>query len=116
MPYPEESALPEISAAEAIVAVRAGAYLLDVREQHEWDMGHAPEAHLLPMSALVERLGEIPDDTPLLVVCHSGMRSERVTQYLVNEGYVASNVAGGMVAWNAAGGEIEADGPGTARV
>lgn len=113
---PDESDLPEVSASEAIAAVREGAYLLDVREQHEWDAGHAPQAHLLPMSALVERVGEIPRDEPLLVVCHSGMRSERVAQYLLQEGYDVSNVVGGMVAWNAAGGEIESDGPGTARV
>jgi rhodanese-related sulfurtransferase len=116
MPFPDEAALPEISAAEAITAVEAGAYLIDVREQHEWDAGHAPRAHLLPMSALLERLGDIPAETPLLVVCHSGMRSERVTQYLLGEGYDATNVAGGMMAWNAAGGEIESDGPGTPRV
>ncbi|CAN5328504.1 rhodanese-like domain-containing protein [soil metagenome] len=116
MPYPEESALPEVSAAEAVTAVRAGAYLIDVREQYEWDAGHAPQAHLVPMSALLERLGDIPAETPLLVICHSGMRSERVTEYLLREGYEASNVAGGMIAWNAAGGEIESDGPGTARV
>ena len=108
--------LPEVSAAEAIFAVKAGAYLVDVREQHEWDAGHAPQAHLLPMSSLLERIGEIPADVPVLVVCHSGMRSERVTEYLLREGYEASNVTGGMLAWNAAGGEIDADGPGTPRV
>ena len=108
--------LPEVSATEAILAVKAGAYLVDVREQHEWDAGHAPQAHLLPMSSLLERIGEIPADVPVLVVCHSGMRSERVTEYLLREGYEASNVTGGMLAWNAAGGEIDADGPGTPRV
>ena len=116
MPTSEESALPEISAADAIAAVESGGYLIDVREQHEWDAGHAPKAHLLPMSTLLERIGEIPAETPLLVVCHSGMRSERVTEYLLREGYDATNVSGGMMAWNAAGGEIESDGPGTPRV
>jgi len=92
-----------VTAAEAIID--EDGWLLDVREQHEWDAGHAPEAHHIPMSQLTERQGELPDGR-ILVVCLSGGRSERVTQALEGAGYRAINITGGMIAWQAAGGAV----------
>lgn len=103
---PVDDSMPEVDAAEAIALVAAGGYLLDVREQDEWDSGHAPDAHLLPMSELQQRVAELPENTPLLVICHSGMRSQRVTSFLLDDGFDATNVVGGMLAWQAAGGEV----------
>jgi rhodanese-related sulfurtransferase len=91
---------------EAIVLVENGTVLLDVREQDEWNAGHAPSAVLLPMSEIQSRLAEIPENQPILVICHSGMRSQRVTDFLLAEGYDATNVSGGMVAWQAAGAPV----------
>lgn len=98
-----------LTAAEAIDLVKHGAYLLDVREQHEWDAGHAPDAHLLPMSELNERVSEIPDDREVLVVCHLGGRSAQVAAALLRNGYTAVDVLGGMVAWHDAEGELTTD-------
>jgi rhodanese-related sulfurtransferase len=100
----------EISATEAIARDADGAWLLDVREQVEWDAGHAPSATLIPMGELSDRIGEVPDDAPILVVCHTGYRSWVVTKALVNAGYDAVNVAGGMEAWESAGGVVVRDG------
>ncbi len=108
--------LPEISATEAIRLVKAGRYLIDVREQDEWDRGHAAGAHFVPMSRLGELVDDIPKDRQVLVVCHSGGRSARVTRSLVTAGYDAVNVAGGSSAWAAADGPLESDGPGAARI
>jgi rhodanese-related sulfurtransferase len=83
--------------------------LLDVREADEWAAGHAPSARHLPMSELTGRLGELPDDDPLYVVCRSGGRSARVVAYLAGQGYPAVNVDGGMQAWSAQGREVVAD-------
>ena len=99
----------ELTAAEAIAEVTGGAYLLDVREQHEWEAGHAPAAHLLPMSQLNERVAEVPDDREVLVVCHLGGRSAQVTATLRRNGYNAVDVLGGMVAWQIAEGELTTD-------
>lgn len=98
-----------VTAADAITEVSKGAYLLDVREQHEWDAGHAPDAHLLPMSQLNERIAEVPQDHEVLVVCHLGGRSAQVTAALRNAGYDAVDVLGGMVAWADAQGELTTD-------
>ncbi|RKR74079.1 rhodanese-like domain-containing protein [Frondihabitans australicus] len=98
-----------VTAAEAVAEVEAGAYLLDVREQHEWDAGHAPAAHLLPMSQLSARVEEIPQDSEVLVVCHIGGRSAQVTAALRNAGFDAVDVLGGMVAWADAQGELTSE-------
>ena len=99
----------EVTAEEAIALVAEGVYLLDVREQHEWDAGHAPAAHLLPMSQLAERLDEVPDDREVLIVCHLGGRSAQVTSALRGRDFRAVDVLGGMVAWQNAEGELTTD-------
>lgn len=73
--------------------------LLDVRENDEWAAGHAPDAVHVPMSELTGRLADVPQGEPLYVICRSGGRSERVTQYLNANGWEAVNVAGGMSVW-----------------
>jgi rhodanese-related sulfurtransferase len=100
-----ESDRPEVTAEEAVSALAAGTFVLDVREQYEWDEAHAPGATLIPLSELGERVDEVPTDQAVLVVCHSGMRSARATDALRGIGVDARNVAGGMLAWR------DADGP-----
>ena len=97
---------PETTAADAVDAVAQGIFLLDVREQNEWVEGHAPGATLIPLSELSERTAEVPQGRPVLVVCHSGMRSARATEALRGVGVDAVNVAGGMLAWRDAGGDV----------
>ncbi|MDQ1688636.1 MAG: hypothetical protein QOK42_1611 [Frankiaceae bacterium] len=72
--------------------------LLDVREQHEWDAGHAPGALHIPMSQIEGRVGEVPAGD-VYVVCRSGMRSAQVSAWLAAQGRPAANVDGGMEAW-----------------
>jgi len=94
---------PEISATEAVDRLTGDAVLLDVREQHEWDAGHAPQARHLAMSELAGRIDEVPNDVPVICVCHGGGRSSSVAMALHQAGYNAFNMRGGMVAWHAAG-------------
>jgi rhodanese-related sulfurtransferase len=81
----------------------SGAYLLDVREVDEWECGHAPEAVHLPMSELMARVGEVPADREIYVICKVGGRSAQVVGYLNAQGRETVNVSGGMLAWAAAG-------------
>lgn len=100
-----------VAAAEAIRRVTAGeTWLLDVRENHEWEAGHIDTAHHIPMGELQARQDEIPADTPILVICHLGQRSWTVTDALVRAEYPAENVEGGMDAWRAAGGFVSRSG------
>ena len=101
--------LPEVTVDEAIAQVADGTILVDVREQDEWDAGHAPDARLLPLSELQERYRELPADSRFLVVCHAGGRSLRATKFLQEQGFDAVNVVGGMTAWAAADGPLTAN-------
>jgi len=101
----------QIPAEDAIQLVAGGGWLLDVREPGEWEQGHAPEAHLIPMGQIMDRIDEIPSEADVVVVCHSGYRSWQVTKALVEAGYDAVNVSGGMEAWQSAGGVVVTDGP-----
>ena len=81
-----------------------GPLLVDVREQEEFDEVRAPGAVLLPMSTLAARIGELPADRPLMIVCHTGNRSSAVTGFLARSGRTdVVNVAGGMDAWERKG-------------
>ena len=99
--------IPTIDVAEAERRLRedpAGPILLDVREPNEFIEVRAPGAVLLPTSAFMARVGELPPDRPLLVVCHVGGRSAAVAGYLIRAGRPGVvNVAGGMDAWARAG-------------
>lgn len=78
-----------------------GVLLLDVREPAEWAEGHAPNAFHQPLGRLDP--AQLPKVGAVLVICRSGNRSARATQALIDAGIDASNVSGGMNAWNAAG-------------
>ncbi|MEE1618036.1 rhodanese-like domain-containing protein [Brachybacterium sp. J153] len=90
--------------------VPEGAHLIDVREQSEWDAGHAPAARHLAASSLLEKLDELPEDGDLYIVCRSGGRSFQVSQWLNANGYDAINVAGGMDQWFESGLPMVSDG------
>lgn len=84
-------------------AVPKDGFVLDVREMDEWQAGHAPDAVHIPLGELPARWRELPDDAALYVVCRSGGRSAQATKALNQAGRNASNVAGGMQAWQQAG-------------
>jgi rhodanese-related sulfurtransferase len=80
--------------------------LLDVREDDEWTAGHAPQAVHVPMGQVSLRVKEIAasfPESPVYVVCRSGMRSAQITAYLLEIGLDAVNVEGGMESWVADG-------------
>ncbi len=87
---------------------RDDVYVLDVREQSEYDEKHIPNVTLLPMSEIQNRLDEIPTDKEVIVTCRSGNRSGQVTQFLEQNGFEnVHNMAGGIVAWEQAGFPVE---------
>jgi glyoxylase-like metal-dependent hydrolase (beta-lactamase superfamily II)/rhodanese-related sulfurtransferase len=80
------------------------AIVLDVREPEEYAQGHVPGAINLPQADLASGLGELPQDTPLILICRSGARSLRAAQFLRQVGLEKLlNVQGGTLAWRAAG-------------
>ena len=77
-------------------------YLLDVREPWEWAVSNLAErgARLIPLGELEGRLGEIPEDRPVVVYCRTGQRSWDAAQMMRRSGREdVSNLKGGLVAW-----------------
>lgn len=97
---PDEA--PEVDVTEAARRFRAGeAILLDVREPSELKRAAVQGALHIPMRQVPARIGELPQDKPILVLCHHGGRSEVVANWLRSNSIDASNVAGGIAAWAA---------------
>ena len=94
---------PTVTVVDVASAIDDGsAYLLDVREPFEFDVARVDGAALIPLGALPTRAGELPADQPIHVICRSGNRSDTAARALVNAGFDAYNVEGGMLAWQAA--------------
>ena len=74
--------------------------LLDVRSLGEWKGGHAKGAVHIPLNEIEQRIGEIPKDKPVVVICASGMRSSMCATILGQAGYQeVYNYSGGMGRW-----------------
>jgi NADPH-dependent 2,4-dienoyl-CoA reductase/sulfur reductase-like enzyme/rhodanese-related sulfurtransferase len=71
--------------------------LLDVREPVELAVENAPGAMNIPLGQLRARLGELPRDREILVICRSGQRAYLATRILLQKGFRARNLAGGML-------------------
>ena len=74
--------------------------LLDVREPHELEICKFADSLDIPMHNVPANLEQIKQAAPLVVVCHSGMRSWQVTQWLRQNGVNdVSNLRGGIDSW-----------------
>jgi rhodanese-related sulfurtransferase len=95
----------EISVSEAAEALRQPRppLLLDCRTPEEFATASIAGAMLLPMQELPDRVGELAgrESEPIIVHCHHGMRSLRVTKWLRDRGFaLAQSMAGGIDAWS----------------
>jgi rhodanese-related sulfurtransferase len=91
------------------MASSQGALLLDVREPDEYAAIHAPNAKLIPLGEIGQRLKELEayKDKPIVVMCRSGRRSAKAVALLQEAGFTrVSNVQGGIQAWEQAGLEV----------
>jgi len=74
--------------------------ILDVREPQEWDIVHFPDAKLIPLGEVPERMHELDTADEIIVHCHHGMRSARAIAFLQKMGFQKlKNLAGGIDAW-----------------
>ncbi|AVV45211.1 MBL fold metallo-hydrolase [Streptomyces sp. P3] len=81
--------------------------LLDIREIHEWNTGRIPGSRHIPMDEVPDRLGELDPGHPVLVICRSGRRADRISSWLGGRGYDARTLTGGIVRWQRDGGPLE---------
>jgi molybdopterin/thiamine biosynthesis adenylyltransferase/rhodanese-related sulfurtransferase len=96
----------QITPDEAAVRMRAGALLIDVRDEHERALGMAGGARGIDRAALeADPAGVLPDfDSEILLLCQRGQRSQQVAMSLEARGYGnLTSIEGGTEAWAAAG-------------
>jgi len=76
-------------------------FVLDVRNLYEYDICHLPQATLIPMNTIPNNVRRIPQDRPVVVHCHHGIRSANVIQYLEQTHGFRNlyNLEGGIDAW-----------------
>lgn len=93
-----------VSAAEAKKMIeKKEVTVIDVRTEEEFASGHIPNAKLLPLQQLQDRLGELDKNQAYLIVCRSGNRSAQASEILANEGFShIYNMIGGMSKWDGA--------------
>jgi len=89
----------EVSREEAQKLVADGAQLVDVRADHEWEVGRIAGATHLPLAELAERAGEIDKERPVVVYCRGGNRSSMATAALAEAGYDAVKLTEGITGW-----------------
>lgn len=74
--------------------------LLDVRQPNEYSKDHLPGAMLIPVRELSDRFSELDPLKPIIVYCHSGVRSKAAAQLLLAQDFVhVFNMSGGIIAY-----------------
>lgn len=77
--------------------------LIDVRQPDEYtgELGHIPNAELMVLDTLPDKLGDLPKDKTVVFICRSGGRSARATAFALMNGFQSVfNLQGGMLLWN----------------
>lgn len=101
--------VPSVLPERANDMVTAGALLLDVREQDEWDESRIHGAEFKPMTSINDWYRDLPNDRAIVVYCHTGVRSEAVVKALTQQAGMADvhNMTGGITAWENRGLPLE---------
>jgi adenylyltransferase/sulfurtransferase len=92
----------DISASELAVKLQDGGelVLVDVREPHELEISHLPDARLIPLGELATRMTELDKSAQIVLFCRTGSRSARALEMLRAAGYTQTrHLAGGINAW-----------------
>jgi rhodanese-related sulfurtransferase len=105
-----ELATREVSREEAQKMIEAGAQLVDVRADHEWEAGRIAGARHVPLAELAERTGEIDEDRPVVLYCRGGNRSTMAAEALAATGFDAAKLSEGIVGWSEADLPLEPEG------
>lgn len=99
--------VPEITVDELQAVLAEGATVVDVREAEEYRVARVPGAVLIPLGEVADRLGEIPTDSRVYMICAKGGRSMAAAEFLRAAGTDAVNVSGGTDAWIEAGNTVQ---------
>lgn len=104
-----QPSVPTIGPAEVRALIAAGAVLVDIREQEEWDEARIPGAELRPLSTIDRWWPQLPRDTTVILYCRSGNRSAHAARALIHRAGLANvvHLGGGILAWAGEGFELD---------
>jgi len=93
--------VPTLNAVELNEKLKNGKrpLVIDVRQPNEYRSGHIAGAKLIPLNELRSRMKKLPLSKEIVCVCASGNRSRSATRILIEAGFDATNMKGGMHAW-----------------
>ncbi len=75
--------------------------VLDVRESYEYNICNIENSLHIPLGQIISRIGELPLDQEMVVLCHHGVRSAMVVNYLLKCGFKKiHNLEGGIHLWS----------------
>ncbi len=99
---PKEASIENVSREKAKELIETEEVaVIDVRTQEEYNNGHIPGAHLLPLDQLESQLDDLNKDQPYLIVCETGNRSLQASKQLLDNGFNhIYNMENGMNAWS----------------
>ncbi len=82
--------------------------VIDVREPHEYNAGHVPNAKLIPVATVFARKDELPRDKDVIFICQVGQRSALACEMAAAAGLTRLfNLEGGTEAWVKAGNPVK---------
>lgn len=104
----EREPFTRLTPQEAREMLDNGAVIIDVREPHEYESGHVPDATLIPVNTVYARRAELPTDKDVIFVCAVGQRSALAAEMAAAAGLTRLfNLDGGTDAWIKAGQPVE---------
>jgi rhodanese-related sulfurtransferase len=108
-----EIVVPEVTVEElqSALAQAEPPFVIDVREPHEWRLVRITQARHLPMNDLPAQVETLPRDRLLVILCAHGSRSYSVAAWLIEQGFKASSLQGGITQWASRGGKVEQGAP-----
>jgi hydroxyacylglutathione hydrolase len=105
---------PTVTVEEAQALVAEDAVFLDVRAKADWDAGHVMHSVHVSLDDIADHVGHASRKRRVIVASRSGIRAEEAVRHLRTGGVDAAVLEGGLLAWQAAGGEFVATGGGPA--
>ena len=107
--------VPEVTSTQLMAELSSGEgppLLLDIRENFERAQSYIPDSLHIPMNSVPYRLAEIDPHRDLVVYCAHGNRSYGVAGWLIQQGYNARSLKGGIVDWQGRSGPVKTRYPG----
>jgi rhodanese-related sulfurtransferase len=102
--------MPEAPPNAAKDLIDAGAQLIDVRTDVEYEAGHIPGSRHIPLSDVQRESASLDQQKPVILYCRTGNRSGPAADAFAASGWDAHSIEGGLQAWSDAGLELEPEG------